>query len=106
MSNQDATLLIKLVRWISYKQRTTDFDGIQVNEIESSGLLPKNLDDLRQEENFVFSDSKLTQVHFDSIPKPVDSQGISMLADVTSPYMLKYDMWEVIENLLADGDIM
>jgi hypothetical protein len=29
-----------------------------------------------------------------------------MLADVTSPYMLKYDMWEVIENLLADGDIM
>jgi hypothetical protein len=66
--------------------------------------LPSSVKDVRREELRVLQGAKLRVKDLNNVLKPVTKQGIHMICPGQDIKCLTYNMWDVLEDLLNDGD--
>ncbi len=66
--------------------------------------MPTSLANLREEEDLELNRAEVTCRIFDeeNFPVPVSSRGARMVADTNQPRLYKYNLWNLVEDLLAD----
>ena len=66
--------------------------------------MPSTVLEVRKEESRVFLDARLRVRDLSDITPPISAKGIAMLCPGQDLKCVAYDVWEVVQDLLNDGD--
>ena len=66
--------------------------------------MPSTVLEVRKEESRVFLDARLRVRDLSDITPPISAKGIAMLCPGQDLKCVAYDVWEVFQDLLNDGD--
>jgi len=66
--------------------------------------MPSTVLEIRKEESRVLQNAHLRVRDLSDIPPPVSNKGIGMLCPGQDLKCVGYDLWEVVQDLLNDGD--
>ena len=66
--------------------------------------MPSTVLEIRKEESRVLQNAHLRVRDLSDIPAPVSSKGIGMLCPGQDLKCVAYDLWDVVQDLLNDGD--
>jgi hypothetical protein len=66
--------------------------------------MPSTVLEVRKEESRVFLDARLRVRDLSDITPPISAKGIAMLCPGQDLKCVAYDVWEVVQELLNDGD--
>ena len=66
--------------------------------------MPSTVLEVRKEESRVFLDARLRVRDLSDITPPISAKGIAMICPGQDLKCVAYDVWEVVQDLLNDGD--
>ena len=81
---------------------------LQIDKLDSSSPLPPSVASIRHEERRVLESAKIRSRSFNddpAVPVPITPKtNILMIAPNQDIQCMAYDVWDIIEDLLNDGD--
>ena len=77
---------------------------VYIAQLDFTMPMPSTVLEVRKEESRVFLDARLRIRDLSDIPIPISSKGIAMLCPGQDLKCVSYDVWEVVQDFLNDGD--
>ena len=77
---------------------------MQISQLDPTMPMPITVLEVRKEESRVLQEARLRVRDLSDIQAPISSKGIGMLCPGQDLKCVAYDIWEVLQDLLNDGD--